>query len=165
MSGNEIPINYNSYDFFYVRVGSKMPTDDDCNNPLKGYKLLPESECVHFPSLSAVFLNAINECSNSDPNNIQGCLQRLDDKNINKTHYAKDYPIWEKWQRNSYKCYKKELCLNKDNANQIKEMQEDHLGSEQNFLNSKDSYNNELWKTGNLSIGILSLMIIMYYIY
>ena len=163
---SDIAINFNNYDFFYVKVGSKMPTDEECNNKTTGYKLLTDEKCKHFPTLSNVFLEKVEECArtNRSHTTMNDCLSDIDNSNFNRTTYAEDYSNWVSWNDASYNCYKRELCINKDRAEEIRRMQEDHLGSEQNYKNSKDSYNNELWKTGNLSMGIIIMFILIYYI-
>jgi hypothetical protein len=156
---SKIDIQYNSYDFFYVKAGDKTPTEERCYD----YKMIPDSSCSHFPTISDVFLDEINNCSQNDPDDIIGCLNSVDYNNFGRTTYADDYQNWIIWEDNSFNCYKKELCHNRELADEITKMQEDHLGTEENYNNSKASYNNELLKTGNLTMGILGLMILIYY--
>jgi hypothetical protein len=61
------------------------------------------------------------------------------------------------WTDNSSNCYKKELCKNKEKANEINNLQNNHLGTDQNYLNSKVIYSVELRRGISLSIGILIL--------
>lgn len=158
---SEIEINYNNYDFFYVKAGDKTPSIEECNST---YKIIPESKCEHFPTLSNIFINTVNNCGKYSFNDMEGCLLRVDNSNSNRTNYLEDYRKWVIWDDNSFNCYRKEICINRDNAKKIKEMQEDHLATEENYKNSKSSYKNELWKTGNLSMGIVLLTIIIYYL-
>jgi hypothetical protein len=66
--------------------------------------------------------------------------------------YSSDYPKWKQWHDLSMNCYKKELCKNKENATSINNLQNNHLGSDQNYENTKALYMNEYVKTINLSI-------------
>lgn len=157
---SDIAINFNSYDFFYVKAGDKMPGDYECKTK---YKIVSDSLCNHFPTISELYLKEIEKCNHTHPNNVMNCLSEIDYTNNYRTTYVKDYENWIIWNDNSYNCYKKELCLNKEKADEIKKIQEDHLGSEQNYINSKLSYKNELWKTGNLTMGIIGLIILIYY--
>lgn len=68
------------------------------------------------------------------------------------------------WRDNSFNCYKKELCINKQQSAKINEVENNHLGSQQNYKNSKKMYNNEILKTFNLSFGILIIFTTIYYI-
>ena len=68
------------------------------------------------------------------------------------------------WMDNSYNCYKKELCMNKNLALKINDVENNHLGSQQNYLNSKKMYNNEILKTFNLAFGILFIITTIYYV-
>lgn len=68
------------------------------------------------------------------------------------------------WMDNSYNCYKKELCKNKNLALKINDIENNHLGSQQNYMNSKKMYNNEILKTFNLTFGILLLFMTIYYV-
>jgi hypothetical protein len=68
------------------------------------------------------------------------------------------------WTDNSLNCYRRELCRNKIAALKINDVENNHLGSQQNFKNSKKMYNNEILKTFNLSLGILVVFVTIYYI-
>jgi hypothetical protein len=63
----------------------------------------------------------------------------------------------QEWMDSSSNCYKKELCKNKENAKEIHNLQNDHLGSDQNYSNTKVIYSMELRRSISLSIGILIL--------
>lgn len=68
------------------------------------------------------------------------------------------------WQDMSLNCYNKELCMNKDLALKINSIENKHLGSAQNVVNSQKLYNNEILKSINLVGGIISLIMIIYYV-
>lgn len=163
---SDIVVNYSSEDFFYVRAGGKAPSDASCNIQ---YKIIQDASCQHFPTLSTQFVNLVNNCKNTKPSSrelnswMNECLGQKDTENHNRTTYTEDYQKWVIWQDNSFNCYKKEICRNRDNAAELTKLNEDHLGSAENKANSLRSYNNELWKTGNLTIGIILLSIIIYY--
>lgn len=70
----------------------------------------------------------------------------------------------ELWRDNSFNCYKKELCINKEISSKINDVENKHLGSQQNFMNSKKMYDNELLKTFNVSFGILIIITTIYYL-
>ena len=55
-------------------------------------------------------------------------------------------------------CYKKELCKNKEKSKEIYNLQNNHLGTDQNYLNTKVIYSVELRRSISLSIGILILL-------
>lgn len=65
----------------------------------------------------------------------------------------------------SMNCYKKELCKNKINANKLNTLQNNHLGSDQNYINTKDIYMNEYVKSVNLIVGILVTSFLIYKFY
>lgn len=65
--------------------------------------------------------------------------------------------VFSKPKPNGINCYKKELCKNKEKANEINNLQNNHLGTDQNYLNSKVIYSVELRRGISLSIGILIL--------
>lgn len=165
---SDIIVNYNSEDFFYVRAGSKAPSDTSCNLQ---FKIIPDTSCNHFPTLSNQYKLEVETCTTKAGNRsgadldayIRTCLSLVDASNIDRTTYGEDYTQWRIWQDNSFNCYRKEICLNRDNAAEITKLNNDHLGSEANSANSLRSYNNELWKTGNLSVGIILLAILIYY--
>jgi hypothetical protein len=67
------------------------------------------------------------------------------------------------WATNKDSCLKKELCKNKDNAQRIQKIQNNHLGSDQNFNDTMTLYKNEYAKMVNLSVGILVIAIVIFY--
>jgi hypothetical protein len=98
---------------------------------------------------------------------VQQCLSDKDTANNGTTSYSNtyssDYPKWKQWHDLSMNCYKKELCKNKDNAININNLQNNHLGSDQNYENTKALYMNEYVKTINLSIGVVILVAAIFY--
>jgi hypothetical protein len=60
-------------------------------------------------------------------------------------------------------CYKQQLCTNKKYANQINQLQNNHLGSGQNYQDTLKIYDNEYDKTINYVFSILFLIGAIYY--
>jgi len=67
------------------------------------------------------------------------------------------------WNDLSLNCFKKELCKNKQKSIEIANLQNNHLGSDQNYLDTKNIYMNEYVKVFNLSIGIILLLLGSFY--
>ena len=67
------------------------------------------------------------------------------------------------WQDNSGNCLKKELCKNRDYSKKIYKLQNDHLGSDVKYEDTKKLYKNEYMKTINLSIGIIGILAVLFY--
>ena len=64
---------------------------------------------------------------------------------------------------NIKECYQSQLCQNKYSANWISTVQTTHSGSDERYLDTKHKYNVELRKTFNLGIGVIGLLIFIYY--
>lgn len=160
---SDVTVSYSPTDYFYVMANDVMPTDVSCNDQTNEYIMIPDASCVSFPSLSKTFLDAVEKCP-SNFGTIEKCLQDTDDNvNDGKTTYAADYPKWKQWQDLSMNCYKKELCNNKKNATEINRLQNNHLGSDENYENTKAIYTNQYMKTVNLSVGVIFLLLAIYY--
>ena len=164
---SDVTVNYSPTDYFYVMANDVMPTDTQCNDTTMDFVMIPDASCVPFPTSGQPFLDAVNECKNKDEINtdtqIEECLKKKDVDNDGKTTYASDYPKWNQWKDLSMNCYKKELCNNKKNATEINRLQNNHLGSDQNYENTKSIYTNQYMKTVNVSIGIIFLLLAIYY--
>jgi|LauGreSBDMM110SN_4_FD.fasta_scaffold43740_3 hypothetical protein len=63
---------------------------------------------------------------------------------------------------NILNCNHKELCKNKDKAVALTHIQHNHIGSDQNHLDTKNEYNTAIVKTVNLGIGIILLIGLIY---
>ena len=164
---SDITVGYNKNDFFYILAPNDIPTEDECN--LK-YKIIDDASCVPFPQLSDNFQKQLDKCkSNVDSsrgrrikdNEIIKCLETYDSEN--KTTYSTDYPKWKSWKRNKVNCYKKELCNNKEKANTIYNIQNNHLGIDKNYQDMNLLYTNQYTKTIQLSVGILALLVTIFY--
>ena len=63
---------------------------------------------------------------------------------------------------NKLNCNMKELCKNKERAEYLQTIQNIHTGSDQNYLDTKSSYNTALLRTINLGIGIFIIIGLIY---
>ena len=68
----------------------------------------------------------------------------------------------EEFNNNRQDCLDRQLCKNKKLADTILDMQQIHSGSEGKYADSQSIFNRELFKTANLTIGIVGLMVLMY---
>ena len=77
-------------------------------------------------------------------------------------------PIWDiscnaaNFVDNSGNCMVKELCINKEYANKIKSMQQNHSGADEQYENAKQVYDKTFAHTLNLGSGIIVLLLLMY---
>lgn len=63
---------------------------------------------------------------------------------------------------NSGNCLKRALCVNKDLAGTLNEMQRQHSGSGERYENALDIYDETFAHTLNLGAGIVLLSVLMY---
>jgi hypothetical protein len=68
----------------------------------------------------------------------------------------------EKFNNNRQDCLDTQLCKNKDYSVKILDMQKSHTASEQKYDDSQSIFNRELFKTANLTIGIMGLVVLVY---
>ena len=68
----------------------------------------------------------------------------------------------EDFNNNRQDCLDTQLCKNKDYSVKILDMQKSHTASEQKYDDSQSIFNRELFKTANLSIGIMGLVVLVY---
>jgi hypothetical protein len=59
-------------------------------------------------------------------------------------------------------CNLKELCKNKEKAEELQLIQNNHSGSGQNYLDTKDSYNTAFLRLFNLGVGIFIIIGLIY---
>lgn len=76
--------------------------------------------------------------------------------------YIKEKCIGETFNDNETDCLDRELCENKHLAETIIDIQQTHSGSVGKFNDTTTLFNRELFKTANLSIGIIGLMVLIY---
>ena len=63
----------------------------------------------------------------------------------------------------SYNCLQKERCKNRENAESLYKLQNDHLGSDGKYEDTQKLYKNEYMKTIHLSIGIIGILTVLFY--
>ena len=178
-TSGQITVGYSPTDFYYVMANEGVPNEHECQTTYSVVTISDEKCVPYNPStINANFLTQLQSCTNNPTqsfgdykgNDIPTCLQAFDDNNqsagtASSYHnvYITDYPQWKSWQDNSSNCYKKELCKNKDNAQRIQKIQNNHLGSDQNFNDTMTLYKKEYAKMVNLSVGILVIAIVIFY--
>lgn len=153
----DILVGYNKNDFLYV-LANDMPTKENCNDTY--YKIVDNS-CVPFVS-TPYFLQSIQNCNESCARNTDGNCMNTCLGNI-KSEYVEDYSKWKSWSDNSYNCLQKERCINRENAEKLYKLQNDHLGSDGKYEDTEKLYKNEYIKTFNLSIGIIGILAVLFY--
>lgn len=62
-------------------------------------------------------------------------------------------------------CYNKELCINRNNANKLLQLQTNHDGATTRKDDVSMDYNRELLKSYNLAIGCLGVLTVFYFLY
>ena len=68
----------------------------------------------------------------------------------------------EEFGNNRKECLGRQLCKNKELSDTILDIQQIHSGSDGKYKDSQIIFNRELFKTANLSIGIVGLMVLIY---
>jgi len=63
---------------------------------------------------------------------------------------------------NSANCLKKELCINKEYSDTIKELQQINSGSVEKYDNVTEEYDQTFLQTLNLGSGIIVMLILLY---
>ena len=59
--------------------------------------------------------------------------------------------------------YQQQLCLNKQNVNNVLKQQQNHSGMQQKMYDYQSKYYNEVIKSFNLGIGIVAIISFLYY--
>jgi len=62
-------------------------------------------------------------------------------------------------------CYNRELCINRQNAMKMNQLQTNHDGADTRNIDVNVDYNRELLKSYNLAIGSLGILAIFYFLY
>jgi hypothetical protein len=153
MSDSNILIGYNKNDFLYVSTNAdKLLPKEKCDASYNNMNITCE-----YPNPD--FLNNLSICTknNTTDETIKSCLG---DINIS---YANDYPKWKLWQDNSYNCLNIEICKNRDNADKIYQLQNNHLGSNVKLEDVNKMYKNEYTRTIHLTIGIIGIVAFIFY--
>lgn len=131
-------IGYSPNDFLYVQAGSNFPSS--CNIDIS----LNTQQCVNILQKQYRCLDVSNsgvDCSS----NCVGGISREDTDIIKK-------------------CYERELCRNKEKADELNKIQTNHLGSNRRYDDTKELYWNEMIKTTNLIVGIGGLCFLSFFV-
>lgn len=64
-----------------------------------------------------------------------------------------------------YKCYHHELCRNSDLLSKLTKTRVNHSGADGRYQDSKSMYNMEYLTLGNLSFGVIKLIVVILLIY
>jgi|TARA_B110000285_G_scaffold82713_1_gene95203 hypothetical protein len=81
---------------------------------------------------------------------------------LNSPYNKEDCKRDEYFIDNRKECLDRKLCENKALADTILDIQQSNSGSQGKYNDSLNVFNRELFKTANLSIGIVGLMVLIY---
>lgn len=98
----------------------------------------------------------INAIKSNDMPTVEHCEEVL-----NRVYQPADCQ-GEEFNNNRKDCLDIQLCKNKKLADTILDIQKIHSGSEGKYADSQSIFNRELFKTANLTIGIVGLMVLIY---
>jgi hypothetical protein len=82
--------------------------------------------------------------------------------NLNPYNYTWDFSCNVWFSDNSGNCIKRELCKNRDKAEHLTRIEDNHSSSIEKLMNEKMNYDNVLLNTINLGIGVIFLLVIIY---
>ncbi len=115
---------------------------------------------IKFSGNDFFYVNVANNAANSDyhvPNDSE-CNTLIRNASINDTYCTIDNTTNSNWLKdNSGNCYKKEICQNKKKAIELNNLENNHSGRDQNFINSQNIYSLELRRSIALSLGLIIL--------
>jgi len=103
----------------------------------------------------ATFSDGIKTNSNNSYNDDNKCV----------TYLAGDIDCRNSGSIDLNKCYDKELCINRQYAMKMNELQTNHDGADTRNNDTIVDYNRELLKSYNLAIGSLGILAIFYFLY
>jgi hypothetical protein len=66
---------------------------------------------------------------------------------------------------NNQECVRRELCLNRDYGEKLDKLQNNHNGSDQNYLDTKQKYSYEFLQSINLGVGIVGVVFVIFAFY
>ena len=66
---------------------------------------------------------------------------------------------------NNQDCIRRELCLNRDYADKVDKLQNNHNGSDQNYLDTKNKYSYGFLQSINLGVGVIGVVYIIFAFY
>ena len=186
-----VTVGYDEKDFFYrnAKAADDMPTQERCTDILnysKDKKYIIEVEASD-SNVKIVKLDYSKMIVNPVPSNKlslntgyefkltvigreltikrtdseEGWSQRLQFEATRILLTDEDCQGGE-FNNNRQDCLDTQLCKNKDYSVKILDMQKSHTASEQKYDDSQSIFNRELFKTANLSIGIMGLVVLVY---
>lgn len=91
-----------------------------------------------------------------------GDMPKNCDEILNSPYNKGDCEKDEYFIENKTECLARKLCENKALADTILNIQQTTSGSQGKYKDSLSVFNRELFKTANLSIGIVGLMVLIY---
>jgi len=186
-----VTVGYNNKDFFYrnAKTAGDMPTQERCTDILnysKDKKYIIDVEASESnvkivkldyskmivnpvpvnklpPNMNYTFELTVNghELTIKRTDSEEGWTQPLQ---FEATRYllTDDDCQGEEFNINRQDCLDTQLCKNKDYSVKILDMQKSHTASEQKYDDSQSVFNRELFKTANLSIGVIGLVVLVY---
>jgi hypothetical protein len=186
-----VTVGYNNKDFFYrnAKTAGDMPTQERCTDILnysKDKKYIIDVEASESnvkiikldyskmivppvpvnklpPNMNYTFELTVNghELTIKRTDSEEGWTQPLQ---FEATRYllTDDDCQGEEFNINRQDCLDTQLCKNKDYSVKILDMQKSHTASEQKYDDSQSVFNRELFKTANLSIGVIGLVVLIY---
>jgi len=86
----------------------------------------------------------------------------VDCSNLKPNDPAWDNKCKNDFSNNSVNCVKRQLCINKDKASELINIEANHSGAAEKYMNEKMNYDSMLMNAINLGIGIVFLLVIIY---
>uniref|UniRef100_A0A6C0DQJ7 Uncharacterized protein n=1 Tax=viral metagenome TaxID=1070528 RepID=A0A6C0DQJ7_9ZZZZ len=87
-------------------------------------------------------------------------LNNIDDKSWDDVKCSKNNV-----SSNNQDCVRRELCLNRRYGEQLMTLQNNHVGADQNYLDTKNKYYYQYLQSINLGVGIIGGIYIIYTLY
>lgn len=115
---------------------------------------------IKFSGNDFFYVNVANNSANPDyhvPDD-SICDTLIQNNSINDTYCTINNTDGSDWITNSGNCYKKEVCQNKEKALKLNDLENNHSGRDQNFINSQNIYSLELRRSIALSLGLVVLI-------
>ena len=186
-----VTVGYDEKDFFYrnAKTAGDMPTQERCTDILnysKDKKYIIDVEASESnvkiikldyskmivppvpvnklpPNMNYTFELTVNghELTIKRTDSEEGWTQPLQFE-ATRILLTDDDCQGEEFNNNRQDCLDTQLCKNKDYSVKILDMQKSHTASEQKYDDSQSIFNRELFKTANLTIGIMGLVVLVY---
>ena len=105
--------------------------------------------------------------TNPDITSVESNLPSIEQCKNNNVY---DTQLWDETRCTNLKdynqsCVRRELCLNRDYAEKLMNLQNNHIGSDQNYLDTKNKYSYEYIQSINLGVGIIGVVYSIYTFY